>query len=76
MTKIKISIASDHGGYPLKKDLLKIIQAEGYNVIDKGAYNYNPEANIDFGGVVCVDFIEACRDNEEYNYSINANKVI
>ena len=43
MTKIKISIASDHGGYPLKKDLLKIIQAEGYNVIDKGAYNYNPE---------------------------------
>ena len=43
MTKIKISIASDHGGYPLKKDLLKIIKAEGYNVIDKGAYNYNPE---------------------------------
>ena len=43
MTKIKISIASDHGGYPLKKDLLKIIQAEGYNVIDKGAYNYDPD---------------------------------
>ena len=43
MTKIKISIASDHGGYPLKKDLLKIIKDEGYNVIDKGAYNYDPE---------------------------------
>ena len=43
MTKIAISIASDHGGYPLKKNLIKIIQDEGYNVIDKGAYNYNPE---------------------------------
>lgn len=43
MTKMKISIASDHGGYPLKKDLLKIIQDAGYNVIDKGAYNYDPE---------------------------------
>ena len=43
MTKIAISIASDHGGYPLKKNLIKIIQDEGYNVIDKGAYNYDPE---------------------------------
>ena len=43
MTKIKISIASDHGGYSLKKDLLKIIKDEGYNVIDKGAYNYDPD---------------------------------
>ena len=43
MIKIKISIASDHGGYPLKKDLLKMIQDEGYNVIDKGAYNYDPD---------------------------------
>ena len=35
MTKIKISIASDHGGYPLKKDLLKIIKEEFVKMIKK-----------------------------------------
>ena len=35
---LKLAIGADHGGYPLKIELLPWLQSEGYDVVDKGAY--------------------------------------
>ncbi len=41
MTK-RVGIASDHGGYPLKVELVPWLQAEGYDVVDLGAHELDP----------------------------------
>jgi ribose 5-phosphate isomerase B len=33
---MKIALASDHAGYPLKQHLIKFLQAQGHEVIDLG----------------------------------------
>lgn len=38
---MKIFIGTDHAGYVLKEHLASSLQAAGYEVIDKGAYEYN-----------------------------------
>lgn len=38
---MKIGIAADHGGYPLKKFLMPILEAQGHEVVDFGAYELN-----------------------------------
>lgn len=38
---MKIFIGTDHAGYVLKERLVTSLQAEGYEVIDKGAYEYD-----------------------------------
>lgn len=43
--KKTIIIGADHGGFPLKEDLLKYLQSHNYNVIDKGTYS---EASCDY----------------------------
>jgi ribose 5-phosphate isomerase B len=40
---MKIGIASDHGGYDLKKSIHSFLVASGYEVADFGAYEYNPD---------------------------------
>jgi len=35
---LMLAIGADHGGYPLKIELLPWLQSEGYAVLDKGAY--------------------------------------
>ena len=37
MTK-RVGIASDHGGYPLKVELVPWLKAKGYEVVDLGAH--------------------------------------
>ncbi len=38
----KIIIGSDHGGYHLKKDLIKFLKGLGYDVTDYGCYSTDP----------------------------------
>src|SRR5438874_1809364 len=39
---MKIGIATDHGGYELKEELIARLQANGYQVTDFGAHSLNP----------------------------------
>ena len=39
---MKVCIGADHGGFQLKNELIKFISKNGYDVIDKGAYTFNP----------------------------------
>ena len=39
---MRIGIATDHGGYGLKEELLNHLRAAGYEVVDFGAYSLNP----------------------------------
>ena len=41
MTK-RVGIASDHGGYLLKVELVPWLQSEGYDVVDLGAHELDP----------------------------------
>ena len=36
---MRVAVASDHGGFPLKEPILKAIQCLGYEAIDLGAFN-------------------------------------
>jgi ribose 5-phosphate isomerase B len=38
---MKIYIGTDHAGYVLKEKLLSSLKGQGYEVIDKGAFEYN-----------------------------------
>lgn len=38
---MKIAIACDHGGFPLKSALIKIIESAGHTVLDLGAHEYD-----------------------------------
>ncbi|MDE2399705.1 MAG: RpiB/LacA/LacB family sugar-phosphate isomerase [Patescibacteria group bacterium] len=38
---MKIYIGTDHAGYVLKEKILTSLRAQGYEVIDKGAFEYN-----------------------------------
>jgi ribose 5-phosphate isomerase B len=38
---MKIFIGTDHAGYVLKEKLVSSLKAQGYEVVDKGAFEYN-----------------------------------
>lgn len=40
---LPIGIASDHGGFDLKKQLVQALKNKGYYVIDYGAFEYEPD---------------------------------
>jgi len=40
---MKIYIGTDHAGYVLKEKLISSLKLQGYEVIDKGAFEYNEE---------------------------------
>jgi ribose 5-phosphate isomerase B len=37
---MKIAIAADHGGFPLKADIVELLQQAGHEPIDLGAHKY------------------------------------
>jgi ribose 5-phosphate isomerase B len=39
---MRIGIATDHGGFALKEELLTHLRAAGHEVVDFGAYSLNP----------------------------------
>jgi ribose 5-phosphate isomerase B len=38
---MKIALACDHGGFPLKETVVKVIEKLGHSVLDLGAYQYD-----------------------------------
>ncbi len=38
---MKIAIAADHGGYPLKASMAEVIKSMGHEVVDLGAHAYD-----------------------------------
>ena len=49
---MKIAMAADHAGFPLKQDLLKHVAGLGYDVIDLGAHNTEPSDYPDFAAAL------------------------
>jgi ribose 5-phosphate isomerase B len=39
---MKIAIATDHGGYPLKAEMMQALKQAGHEPIDLGAYSIDP----------------------------------
>lgn len=39
---MRVGMATDHGGYSLKEELISQMRAAGHEVVDFGAYNLNP----------------------------------
>ena len=40
---MRVGIATDHGGFALKEELVAQLRAAGYEIIDFGANNLNPD---------------------------------
>lgn len=40
--RMKVGVATDHGGFPLKEEMAAHLIAAGYELIDYGAYGLNP----------------------------------
>lgn len=38
---MKIAIAADHGGFPLKQELIKLIESLGHEAVDLGAHQFD-----------------------------------
>ena len=60
---MKISIASDHGGFDLKTELIAFLRARGYEVTDHGCPKY--VQNVDYpvyGRFVCEDIANKAAD--------------
>lgn len=39
---LRVALGADHGGFPLKAELLSWLQGQGYEVLDLGAYTLDP----------------------------------
>jgi len=73
---MRIGIATDHGGFSLKEDLVARLQAAGHDVVDFGAYSLTPgddypdfviplaravsAGQVDRGVAVCGSGVGAC----------------
>ena len=65
MNKIKIAIASDHGGYTLKNFLYKYLLTKGYNVEDFGTNSTDSCDYPIFAKKVCTSIL-----SNEFQYGI------
>lgn len=45
---MKIAVACDHGGFPLKADILQVIQATGHEALDLGTFSLDSVDYPDF----------------------------
>lgn len=52
---MRISIASDHGGFEQKQELVKYIESLGYGVLDRGPEDDSSVDYPDFAKAVCED---------------------
>ncbi|MGD9886392.1 MAG: ribose 5-phosphate isomerase B [Bacilli bacterium] len=52
-----ISIACDHGGYPLKAPLVERLQARGFEIIDHGSYSLDRVDYPEYAQAVCEDVV-------------------
>lgn len=40
---MKVALAADHGGYPLKAEIAELVKSLGHEVLDLGAHQYDKE---------------------------------
>lgn len=52
---MKLSIASDHGGFNLKSYVIKYLEAKGYDIVDRGCPDANSVDYPVYGKFVCED---------------------
>ena len=72
---MRIAVSCDHGGYPLKGDILSVIEAGGHQLIDFGTFSDEPvdypdfvaltaqavaSGEVDRGIVLCGSGVGAC----------------
>ena len=55
--KPKISIASDHAGFEMKKKIMKYLEENGFSLIDRGPSNSKSVDYPDFAKKVCKDLL-------------------
>jgi ribose 5-phosphate isomerase B len=55
---MKIAFGCDHGGFPLKSELLKVLKDDGHEVLDCGAFDDKPSDYPDFAKKVAVAVAE------------------
>lgn len=53
---MKISLASDHGGLALKREIMRSLQ-QGHEVIDRGCYTEDSVDYPDYAEIVCADVV-------------------
>ena len=56
--KPKISIASDHAGFEMKKKIMKYLEENGFSLIDRGPSNTESVDYPDFAKKVCNDLLD------------------
>ena len=56
--KPKISIASDHAGFEMKKNIMKYLEKNGFSLIDRGPSSSVSVDYPDFAKKVCKDLID------------------
>ena len=59
---MKISIASDHGGFDLKQAIVRHLKAKGYEVLDEGTYDKTSVDYPIFGEKAALDVAEKRAD--------------
>lgn len=64
---MKIFIGTDHAGYVLKEKLVSSLKLQGYEVVDKGAFEYNEEDDY-------PDFVSLVA--EEVSNDLNAKGIV
>ena len=56
--KLKISIASDHAGFEMKKKIMKYLEENGFSLIYRGPSNTESVDYPDFAKKVCNDLLD------------------
>lgn len=64
---MKISIASDHGGFSLKEEVSKYLNALGYEVIDNGCYD---NTSVDYPDYAFKTVSDVLKNNAEFGVLI------
>ena len=48
---MRVVIGSDHGGFPVKQELLQLVQSLGHEVVDFGTHSTEP---VDYPDIACL----------------------
>jgi len=55
---LKISLASDHGGFMLKCEVMRSLQVQGHELMDRGCYTEDSVDYPDYAQIVCADVVD------------------
>ena len=56
--KFKVSIASDHAGFEMKKKIIEYLESNNFSLIDRGPTNTDSVDYPDFAKMVCNDLTD------------------